>query len=103
MRSDLFILSDSPPEKDIQWSDTGMSSSFKFIQKFWAISEQIINLTNKINKNEDNQEIEIFTNQSIQKINSALEKFRYNVIIAVFHEIYSFLKRFLMEKKIIKI
>ena len=30
----LFILSDSPPEKDIQWSDSGMSSSYKFVQKF---------------------------------------------------------------------
>ena len=30
----LFILSDSPPEKDIQWSETGMTSAYKFIQKF---------------------------------------------------------------------
>ena len=29
----LFILSDSPPEKDIQWSDTGVASSNKFLQK----------------------------------------------------------------------
>ncbi|MDA9975203.1 leucine--tRNA ligase, partial [Candidatus Pelagibacter sp.] len=27
----LFILSDSPPEKDVQWSDQGMTASFKFI------------------------------------------------------------------------
>ena len=27
----LFILSDSPPEKDVQWSDQGMMASFKFI------------------------------------------------------------------------
>ena len=40
----LFILSDSPPEKDIQWSESGMSSSFKFIQKFWLLSDEIINL-----------------------------------------------------------
>ena len=30
-----FILSDSPPEKDVQWSDTGVSSSNKFLQKIW--------------------------------------------------------------------
>ena len=30
----LFILSDSPPEKDVQWSESGMSSSYKFIQNF---------------------------------------------------------------------
>ena len=29
----LFIMSDSPPEKDIQWSDTGVASANKFLQK----------------------------------------------------------------------
>ena len=29
----LFILSDSPPEKDVQWSERGMEAAYKFIQK----------------------------------------------------------------------
>ena len=33
----LFILSDSPPEKDVQWSEQGMISSYKFIQKLWTL------------------------------------------------------------------
>ena len=94
----LFILSDSPPEKDIQWSESGMSSSFKFIQKFWLLSDEIINLT-KTNQTESKKEIDIFINQSIDKINFALDKFRYNVIIAVFHEIYSFFKKLSNENK----
>ena len=32
----LFILSDSPPEKDVQWSEQGIIASYKFIQKFWT-------------------------------------------------------------------
>ena len=94
----LFILSDSPPEKDIQWSENGMSSAFKFIQKFWLLNDQVTKIIkkDKINKKD---EIEYFTNQSINKINFALEKFRYNVIIAVFHEIYSFFKKLLDENK----
>ena len=39
----LFILSDSPPEKDVQWSDQGMISSYKFIQKLFISSENIRN------------------------------------------------------------
>ena len=35
----LFILSDSPPEKDVQWSDEGMNSSFKFLQKLWVLNQ----------------------------------------------------------------
>ena len=88
----LFILSDSPPEKDIQWSENGMSSAFKYIQKFWSMNEKILSVLNE-EKSEENNEISVFTNQSIGKINYALEKFRYNVIIAVFHEIYNFFNK----------
>ena len=46
-----FILSDSPPEKDIQWSDTGVASSNKFLQKIWNLNFSIINRKKKkINK-----------------------------------------------------
>ena len=38
----LFILSDSPPEKDVQWSDQGMIASYKFIQKFWILHKKIV-------------------------------------------------------------
>src|SRR6056300_739053 len=45
----FFILADSPPEKDVQWSDEGMISSYKFIQKFWGLSIQILDLTKSKN------------------------------------------------------
>ena len=38
-----FILSDSPPDKDIQWSDVGVAASNKFLQKMWNLSLTIIN------------------------------------------------------------
>ena len=38
-----FILSDSPPEKDVQWSDTGVSSANKFLQKIWNLNFTILN------------------------------------------------------------
>ena len=94
----FFILADSPPERDVQWSDEGMISSYKFIQKFWLLSQQITELLNKEVERE-NSDLEIFTNQIINKINIALDKFRYNILIANYHEIYSFFKKVVEEKK----
>ena len=88
----FFILADSPPEKDVQWSEEGMISSYKFIQKFSLLNEQILKII-KIKSEKQSEELEIFTNQSINKINQALKKFRYNVIIATYHEIYSYYKK----------
>ena len=38
-----FILSDSPPERDVQWSLEGVSASHKFIQKIWKLNNDILN------------------------------------------------------------
>ena len=51
------------------------------------------------NQIERNDQLDIFANQSIKKINFSLEKFRYNVIIAVFHEIYTFFSKLAEENK----
>ena len=87
----LFILSDSPPEKDVQWSQDGILASYKFIQKFWALNNKVLNNTKEFKF--FNEELEEFTNQIIDKINFNLEKFRYNVLVANFHEIYNFFSK----------
>jgi leucyl-tRNA synthetase len=95
----LFILSDSPPEKDVQWSEQGMVASYKFIQKFWSLHKKIISYKNNNNKH-FNKNLEEFTNQILNKINISLNKFSYNVIIANLHEIYNFLNKLIATKKI---
>ena len=87
----LFILSDSPPEKDVQWSEQGMTSSYKFIQKLWILHNEIKKIIVNEQKNEIDDEIEKFTNQMVEKITVNLEKFNYNVIIANMYETYNFL------------
>ena len=94
----FFILSDSPPEKDVQWSEQGMLASYKFIQKFWNLNSELTNRINmKVGSNTTddnlNNEIMIFTNQMIKKITFNLENFHYNVIIANLHQIYNFLNK----------
>jgi len=94
----FFILSDSPPEKDVQWSEQGMLASYKFVQKFWILHEKLVEIFNsnksnyEINKNSNNL-IEKFTNQTIKKMTDNLENFHYNVLIANMHEIYNFLQK----------
>ena len=92
----LFILSDSPPEKDIQWSEQGIIASYKFIQKFWSLHKRIKDMkqtdsTNKLKA--DSEILEEFTNQIIDKVNQNLKKLSFNVIVANLHEIYNFFNK----------
>ncbi len=86
----LFILSDSPPEKDVQWSDTGMLAAYKFIQKIYALNEKIKQIIKK-EKTKSSNNLSKFINQYLNKIERNLSNFQYNVIIANIHEACTFL------------
>ena len=47
-----FMLSDSPPERDVQWSQEGVSASFKFIQKLWNLNNDILNKKNSTKRSD---------------------------------------------------
>jgi leucyl-tRNA synthetase len=100
----LFILSDSPPEKDVQWSDEGIMSSYKFIQKLWNLNLKIISEIKKNHKKNENDNFEKYINEFIKKVTENLDNFNYNKIVANIHELYSFLQKNLdkpIEKEIL--
>jgi len=94
----LFILSDSPPEKDVQWSDEGINSSYKFIQKLWVLNQKIIQEIKADHPPNPNDDIEKITNKFIKDITQNIENFSYNKIIANFHKIYSALNKIILHK-----
>ena len=75
-----FILSDSPPDKDIQ-------GAFKYIQKIWGTYEKIKIYENK-NEKEINNKLIKNTNLLIKEITDCIEKFHINVAVA---KLYIFL------------
>ena len=89
----LFILSDSPPDKDVQWSEEGITSSFKFIQKLWNLNLKFLNQIKQNHTKDSDNEIEKNTNLFIKKITENLENFSYNKIVANLHELYSFFSK----------
>ena len=93
----LFILSDSPPEKDVQWSEEGIISSFKFIQKLWNLHQKILDELNKDHKKNNNNAIEKYTNKFLKDITQNLDNFSYNKLIANLHEMYSFMYKQIQE------
>ena len=85
----FFIISDSPPEKDVQWSDEGIEASYKFIQKLWGLHNKIIKEIQLDRSENLNNDLTKTTNEFIYSVEKNLDNFRYNKIVANFHEIYS--------------
>ena len=89
----LFILSDSPPEKDIQWSDTGVASANKFLQKVWNLNQEIINRKQVSNNKIEDEKFDLEMDNFVSKVSKSIQDFRFNVCVALFHEIYNFIKK----------
>ena len=90
-----FILSDSPPEKDIQWSDTGVAASNKFLQKIWNLSSLIIKRPDKSSNENQESKLENIIDGLSSKIDSAINNFKFNVAIAHFYESYNILNHYI--------
>ena len=85
-----FILSDSPPEKDVQWSDTGVFSANKFLQKIWNLNQTILKKGNKVKSDSKKKVFEEKINLFTYKIDNAIKNFQFNVAIANFYEAYRY-------------
>ncbi len=81
-----FILSDSPPDRGIQWSDSGIQGAFKYIQKIWRTYEKI-KIYKKV-KDEKENKFFVSTNLLIKEVTDCIEKFHINVAVA---KLYVFL------------
>jgi len=85
-----FMLSDSPPERDVQWSLEGVSAAFKFIQKLWKLNYEILNKENSTSETDD-VKLQKAVNKTVYNVTKNLDNFQYNVVIANMHEIYNLL------------
>jgi leucyl-tRNA synthetase len=81
-----FILSDSPPDRDIQWSDSGIQGAYKYIQKIFRTCEKISNYQKKNEKFDKSFLIKV--DVLIKEISDCIEKFQINVAVA---KLYTFL------------
>ena len=89
----LFIVSDSPAEKDVEWSDEGIEASFKFIQKLWIMNKKIVDEIQIDNKKNTSNDLEELVSEFVNDVQNNLENFRYNKVVANFHQLYGILSK----------
>ncbi|RZO49970.1 MAG: leucine--tRNA ligase [Candidatus Pelagibacterales bacterium] len=83
-----FMLSDSPPERDVQWSQEGVSAAFKFIQKLWKLNNEVL-VKKDTTLGSGDAVLKKAVNKTVYNVTKNLDNFQYNVVIANMHEIYN--------------
>ena len=92
-----FMLSDSPPERDLQWTDTGIAASFKFINRLYELVEKYKNHQSNNDENSNNiNELKIIINEVAENI----EAFQFNKSVAKIYEFVNILNDALLKNKL---
>ena len=93
-----FILSDSPPERDVQWSTSGVSAAHKFIQRIWILNGKMLNNKNDKSDQVDEKKFLSKFNDYLFKVSELIENFQLNVAVAKIYEMTSLLETSLLKK-----
>ncbi len=89
----LFVLSDSPPERDVQWSTAGVEGAWRLIQRIWAeFDAQPDRRPGAPDMAEDALALRRAAHKLAQQITDGLESFRFNLAVARMHEMMAVLK-----------
>jgi len=89
----LFVLSDSPPERDVQWSTAGVEGAWRLIQRIWAeFDAQPAAPPAPSEMSEDAVALRRASHRLAQQVTDGLDNFRFNLAVARMHEMMSVLR-----------
>jgi len=90
----LFVMSDSPPERDVQWSTGGIKGAWRFVNRVWDEfdSQPIGPHTGAIDDDPKAVGLRKVTHRMIKRLTESIEDFRFNSGIARLYEFLILLK-----------
>ena len=88
----LFVLSDSPPERDTQWSNSGVEGAWRFVNRVWAEFESQPPQTPAAEPDEPAKALTRASHRLIKAMTEAVDDFRFNSGIARLYEFLNVLK-----------
>jgi leucyl-tRNA synthetase len=77
-----FMLSDTPPERDIEWTDEGAGGCWRFVQRIWRLVDEAGELPPPGTKAEGASELRRAAHRAIAAVTDDVEHLRFNRAVA---------------------
>ena len=89
----FFMLSDSPPNRDMEWSDSGIEGSWRFLNKLWNF---VINLEKEkiekklpINLSKSQKNLLATFNNTVKEVTKSIDDFHFNIAVASIRSMFN--------------
>ena len=96
----LFILSDSPPDRDLEWSEAGLEGAWRFINKFYATVQDFVEARHNLGADaptglaDDSKALRGLTHKTAGEVKADFQNFHMNKAVARCREMYNALTKF---------
>ena len=74
-----FVLSDSPPERDVEWTTSGAEAAFKHLGRVWRMA---VDIAEGKDTGKDDAALQRVTHKAIHDVTMGVESFGFNTAIA---------------------
>jgi leucyl-tRNA synthetase len=85
-----FVLSDNPPERDVEWTESGVQGAYRFVQRLYRLALQVAG-ERRVEQPEavlgEAKTLRQLTHRTIAAVTEALETFAFNVAVAKLYEL----------------
>ena len=92
-----FVLSDSPPERDVEWTESGVIGAWRFSKKVWSLvseTEKMDPMSVATDTKGDALALRRLAHKALEKITAGIESFRFNTSVAQIYELTNALKKY---------
>lgn len=84
----LFMLSDSPPDRDLEWTDSGVDGAWRYLNRLWKLGEDILGATaSEPARRDGDDEVSRAIHKTIDGVTSDLDRFHFNKAVARIREL----------------
>jgi leucyl-tRNA synthetase len=82
-----FLLSDSPPERDLEWSEGGIEGAARFVQRVWKLAN------GPANADGEDPALRRKLHRTIAAVSEAIEALQFNKAVAQLYELTSAIEK----------
>ena len=84
-----FVLSDSPPERDLAWSEAGIDGAWRFVQRVWRLAEDTATAADGA----ADVKLDRSVHRAIAAVTSDIDRLQFNKAVARLYELVGALER----------
>ena len=88
-----FVLSDSPPERDMEWTTSGVEAAWKHLNKVWRLVTESLDENHHSKVNATEVELEKAVNNAVNEVTKNIENFSFNKAIANLYDLTNIISK----------